>query len=120
MNNNLNKSFIEILTIYKECWDTYNISKLKPFLDEKIEIHVQWYSKPIVGKKDCLDYLKYYFDEIKELTDFDFKAHINFFENEQKEPIPYIIERMEDQMSSYEKYFYLEIEGHKIMKINVE
>jgi len=120
MNKNLNKSFIEILTIYKECWDSYNISKLKPFLDEKIEIHIRWYSKPIVGKKDCLAYLNYYFKETKELTDFDFKAQINFFENEQKEPIPYIIETMEDQMSSYEKYFYLEIEGNKITKIIIE
>ncbi len=120
MKNSSKKTFIEILTIYKDCWKSRDIIKLKPYMDENIEIQVEWYSIPILGKKDCLYYLKEYFNEINELNDFDFSAKIDFYENENKEQIPYIIETMEDQMSTYEKYFYLEIEDCKIKKIAVK
>lgn len=120
MKNSSNKSFIEILTIYKECWDTYNFSKLKPFLDEKIELHVDWYHRIIIGKKDCLWYLKHYFEIRKDLDDFIYSAKIDFYENENKEKIPYIIETVEAQLTTWENYYYVEFEESKIKKITVK
>jgi hypothetical protein len=114
---NVEKS--EIYKIFTDCWRSCSINQLKSYIDDNVEIIVQWYSKPILGKKECLEYLIDHFEGMKG-ADFDFSANIDFYENESKEQIPYIIEKEESQMSYYETYFHLEIACNKIKKIVIK